>query len=303
MPFFRVRVSLVLVCLATLSACGSGDGEPAEATGNTELNAIIRSLGPLPVLSVEYTVNCVSDQDTGVPNEVRLDGELEPANDSAAKIGMLDTLSETWTGFVDLPPGSCLIQLRGRDADGEVICTAAVSFSVVADTAIQVVVPLACRSSGYPPVREMDFNVCPDLLALSCDELDPLEASTSCEVRFGDSDDTCGPSCDPQTCTVSPEGLSCAPGPDPGVSTTITCTDGLLDCTGDGLPDPSCFIDRNPSNALPEFVEASFSVACVPREPDSTLGMTITCTAVTSDGDIDCDKRQVIRLDCPDPGP
>ena len=142
MSLCSVRPSPALVCLAMLGACGSDDGAETDTTGNTELNAIVRSQGSSPVESVEYTVHCVSDEDSGAPDEVRLDGELELADSQAVKTGLLETVSERWTGFLDLLPASCSIQLRGRDDDGEVICTADVSFSVVADTATQVVVLL-----------------------------------------------------------------------------------------------------------------------------------------------------------------
>jgi hypothetical protein len=294
-----VKSGLAVFALALLAACGGRGGAPVDAMESIELTAILESVGPLPVESVEYTVRCVGDEDSDAPDATRFDGVLEPANGRAAKVGMLDHVRETWAGSLELPPGSCSIQIRGRDGDGEVVCTAEVPFSVVANTATQVIVPLPCASPGIPLPREA--NRCPDLLELSCDDLDPVEASTSCVVRFRDSDDTCASACDPQSCTVSPDGLVCTPGPDPGVSTTITCTDGLLHCTGDDIPDPYCPIDANTSNTVSEIREGSFIAACVPPEPDSTVGMDITCTAVTTDGDLDCNKTKVIIVDCPDP--
>lgn len=143
------RRCLASLCLGILVACGSNDAGPADATESIELSAIIQGLGPLPVEGVEYSVRCLGDEGSAVPDEFQLDGALEPANSRAVKTGMLDILRETWTGFMDLPPGSCWMQLRGRDDDGEVICTADVPFSVVAGTATQVVVPLPCSSPGY----------------------------------------------------------------------------------------------------------------------------------------------------------
>ena len=307
MPFHPSRRCLALLCLGTLVACGSEEAGAAGATESIELNAVVRGLGLLPE-SVEYSVQCLGDEGSAVSGEVRVDGELEPANSRAVKTGMLDaSQSETWTGLIDLPPGSCLMQLRGRDDDGEVICTTEVPFAVVADTTTQVVAPISCSSAGLPPVSESSFNVCPDLLALSCDELDPLAASTSCVVSFRDYDNTCDRGCDPQTCVADGTvGLMCTPGPDPGVSTTIICTNAVLDCRGDGTPDAACIINADTPGARLEaddtFV-ADFFVGCVSPAAGGMPGATITCTAVTSDGDLDCDMSRVLTVDCPDPEP
>lgn len=302
MPVRRVRTCLVLLCLGALVACGAGDGDSA-ATESIELSTILQSLGPSPAMSVEYTVNCVGDGGSGAPDGVRIDGELEPANDRTVKTGMLDMQTETWTGFVDLPPGSCSVQLRARDSDGEVVCTANLRFSVVANTPAHLIVPLEC---GRITVGGFNINYCPDLLAFRCDEIDPMTEDASCLVSFRDEDSTCAQSCDPQTCTPSPEGLDCTEGPDPGVSTTITCIDALLDCTGDGTPDPSCTINsKTPgvSREVNDTLVADFFVACLPPASADMPGATITCTALTSDGDLDCDRTKLITVNCPDAGP
>lgn len=305
MPFDSSRKGLALLCLGILVACGSDDRRQTDAIESIELSAIIESPGSLPE-SVEYSVRCLSDEDSTEPGEVKLDGELAPARNRDVKTGMLDLpRSGTWTGFIDLPPGSCWMQVRGRDDDGEVICTAQVPFSVVAGTATQVVVPLSCPSAGLPLFPETSFNVCPNLLALRCDELDPLQASTSCLVSFLDYDNTCDRGCDPQTCVADGTvGLMCAPGPDPGVSTTINCTNAVLDCTGDGAPDASCtFNSATPGARLgtDDTLMANFFVECIPPASGGMPGATITCTAVTSDGDLDCDMSRVVTVDCPDP--
>lgn len=295
---------LLLLCLAILMACGTGDGDTSGAAEGIELNAIVQSWGPLPALSVEYTVSCVHHDASAMPDELRLEGNLEPLHARAAKLGMLDIESETWVAFLDLPPGSCSMQLRGRDDDGEVICTAELPFSVPANTVTQVSVLLECASPGFPLDRE--FNICPDLVALRCDELDPLTESTTCAVSFRDEDQTCGPGCDPQTCTVSPQGLSCTPGPDPGVWTIITCADAVLDCTGDGIADPFCTFDAEmpgiPSEGTDALV-ASFFVECLPPSSNGMPSVTATCTALTSDGDVDCDKTKLVTVSCPEPSP
>jgi hypothetical protein len=301
------------------------------------------------------------------------DGSCETVADFGASPGnqpLPNNQSEIWQGYEDLPPGPCNMQIRARDNDGEVICTTDEGFFVTADVTVKVNLILYCQTSFQAPVGSADFdatfsfnvgNFCPDLFILNCVDTDPvpaellpppnpLIAATTCEVRFRDGDSTCGNNCDPQDCNPSATGLSCTPGPNPGVSTTITCTDSgggnsaLLDCTGDGAPDASCTIAGDTFGLLPEFLEgvapgtpipcatdafcqgvlgnlpdavcvgglcdfaatnprlnASFVVACAPPGPPffGTPGATITCTAVTTDGDIDCDKTKTVTVSCP----
>ncbi|MBW2381143.1 MAG: hypothetical protein JRG70_16625, partial [Deltaproteobacteria bacterium] len=212
---------------------------------------------------------------------------------------------------------------------------------------------LICDVSFQAPVGTLDvdatfsFNVgnfCPDLFVLNCYDSDPTEqqvlpppnpplAATGCEVRFRDGDSTCGQNCDPQVCTPTATGLSCVPGPDPGVSTTITCNAAaLLDCEGDGIPDGSCTINADTLGTLPEFLDgvvpcvtavdcgvpdatcdggfcdfsasnpnlnANFFLACVPPALGGIPGATIVCTAETTDGDLDCNKVKIVNVNCP----
>ena len=60
------------------------------------------------------------------------------------------------------------------------------------------------------------------------------------------------------------------------------CVDGLCDF----------------SAAAPSL-SASFVVACIPPEDSEFLpGTPATCYVVVTDGDVDCDKTEVIDLDC-----
>jgi len=141
---------------------------------------------------------------------------------------------------------------------------------------------------------------------LACGELDSLTDNASCEVRFRDYDGTFNQGCDSQTCTVGPQGLTCTPGPDPGVSTIITCANAVLDCTGDGIPDPSCTINSDTPGTISEVDDtfvANFYVACVSPASGGTPGAAITCTANTSDGDLDCDAIKIVAVSCPDLSP
>ncbi|MEM8609940.1 MAG: hypothetical protein AAGF92_22800, partial [Myxococcota bacterium] len=225
-----------------------------------------------------------------------------------------------WQGFMDLPPTTgCTVQLRARDADNEVICTSTVAFDISADTTTKVNVLMDCQISFQAPVGMLDldadfsFNVsnyCPDLFIFNAIDPTPIEqsaggtpvASTSVEVRFRDADSTCGESCDPQTCVPSADGISCTAGPDPGVSTTITCVGGELDCDGDpATVDTECVLDGDELGVLAgsTIANASAFVSCIPPSRGGIPGEVITCTAVTTDGDLDCNKSKLLEITCP----
>ena len=91
------------------------------------------------------------------PDEVRLDGNLEVVDGRPAPPGSTLANSEIWQGFMDLPPGPCTVQLRARDGDGEVICTATEPFNIVADTTTKVDIVLICDISFQAPVGQRDF--------------------------------------------------------------------------------------------------------------------------------------------------
>ena len=245
---------IVLACIGSLAACTSGEGGTA---GNTEVNVVVPngydagSSAPalIDIQDVEYTVDCAGNNDTfldnnaSFPDEVTLNGNLEVQDgrtNAAAIYGdpAIDGQAEIWQGFMDLPPGPCTIELRARDNDGEVICTAQEPFNIAADSTTKVNIVLICDISFQAPVGMLDldgtfsFNVgnfCPDLFILNCIDSLPQEAvvlpppnppiaGTGCQVRFRDGDSTCGAGCDPQTCVPNgTAGLTCTPGPDPGV--------------------------------------------------------------------------------------
>ncbi|MEM9728390.1 MAG: hypothetical protein AAF997_07380, partial [Myxococcota bacterium] len=292
---------------------------------------------PFDIQIVEYTLVCDDgidydptenpDIDGGalVDDDVTLNGNLEVLNTPGGPSTDQDfgpDLDEVyvWQGFMDLPPtAGCTVQLRARDGDGEVICTSTVTFDISTDTTTKVNVLMDCQISYQAPVGMLDldadfsFNVsnyCPDLFVFNAVDAAPVEqgtggipvAATSIEVRFRDADNTCGQSCDPQTCVPSADGLSCTPGPDPGVSTTITCTGGELDCDGDpNTAETECVLDGDVLGVLggDAIVNASAFVSCVPPSVGGIPGAVITCTAVTTDGDLDCNKTKALTVTCP----
>jgi len=267
-----------------------------------------------------------------------------------------DGRAEVWQGFMDLPIGPCTVQLRARDGDGEVICSATEGVEILPSTTTKVNLLMICDTSFQAPVGMLDVdatfsfvvgNFCPDLFVLNCVDSTPAEAdiglpvpiaTTDCEVRSRDVDEQCGQSCDPQVCTETPEGLDCAPDPaflNPGVTTTVTCTDLWIDCNGDlglsqstGAPcatDADCDASNNElCNPLTGacFVNActfagdltgsvgggsdpsangNFRAICIPAAAGGTPGVEGQCTAVTTDGDEDCNKTKQLSLpiDCP----
>lgn len=305
MPSRPYKTCLLLLCLACVLACGT-DGGTASTTETIELRVLLETLGPsdrLDVQDVEYSIVCVGDEDSAEPDEIRWWPGLEVSDGQSVTLGMLEVHTETWSGYFDLPHGPCSLQLRARDNDGDFVCATVVRFSVEANAPAQLIVPFQCERNR---VHEFGVNRCPELLALRCGELDPMTDVASCELSFRDEDNTCNGSCDPQTCMPSSVGLMCSPGPDPGVSTTITCTESVLDCTGDGIRDPSCTIDSSAEGVTVEADHtrvADFFVGCIRPGYSNTPTETITCTAVTTDGDHGCDTTRLVTLNCPDWSP
>jgi len=351
-------------------ALGNGLASPDGQNGSTAPSVF-------DIQTVEYTINCTgTDSDFlddpiagDLPNDgaVQINGNLEVVDDRTNTLlnsplgdGSFGTArpgdgAEIWQGFMDLPVGPCTIQLRARDGDGEVICTATESFNIVVDTTSKVNLVLICDVSFQAPVGMLDVdatfsfvvgNFCPDLFVINCNPQDesltittnPLTgqelSAAGCQTRYRDVDSTCGEGCDPQFCPVIASGFDdCFWDPDgnelddsppntagntgPDVTTTVTCTGGAsaIDCTGTGTPAASCTFtgdttgnigDPAPGPLAPG--EGGFFVACAlfdddgdPLTPDVpvTPGAVVTCTAVTTDGDNDCDKTKTVEVTCP----
>ena len=275
------------------------------------------------------------DNGASFDDAVTINGNLEvnEANPAEAP-GINPSSADVFQGFMDLPPGNCSAELRARDADGEVICSDREGFTVTADSSIQVNLVMYCDLSFQAPVGMADiagtfsFNVanfCPDLIVLNCLESFPAEptdadgnstgpATTACEVRLRDGDSSCGTACDPQTCEADGEnGLICtqpggpdlpsgfSPGPDPGTTTTITCAGAAMDCGLNGtFGRTTCTYDGDQLGTLAVndgivANPAAFGVSC----EGQLAGAAVTCTAVTTDGDLDCNKTKVVSFECP----
>jgi hypothetical protein len=87
----------------------------------------------------------------------------------------------------------------------------------------------------------------------------------------------------------------------------VTCTDAFLDCQGDGTPDASCTFTGDTEGTLgqqpPSFPGVpgvgGFFLTCIPPALGGSPGVTAVCTAVTTDGDLDCDKTKTVEVTCP----
>lgn len=350
---------VVLACIGTLAACTSGDGGPG---GNTQLNIIIpngsdngsSAPGALDVTSVEYSINCEGgEQGGGFLDGSTFDDSLPVQGNIEVEDGSNPPIAQ---GFMDIPPGDCLVQLRARDDDGEVICTGdnfldtAENQNVDAGEFQVVTIVLVCDVSFQAPVGNLDVrgdfdytvgNFCPDLIVLNCvdsalfptpegcelntppncvDAGPDVAGQTSCEVRYRDGDGGCGDGCDPQDCSDDGSGFLTCTRPDPPVDqndvaltsdgsggylsrTTITCDGGVLDCDNDGtFGDTSCTFDGDQLGTLPTNAPiipnpAGFGIQC------NESGVDVTCTALTTDGDRDCNKTKVVTVECPGASP
>jgi exonuclease III len=293
---------------------GSGTTSALDPNGSSSPSGI-------DIQSVEYTINCLGtplsfldDPLDTLPNDgaVQINGNLEVVDGRTDAQGPIPPEfgtarpldgAEMWQGFMDLPVGPCTIQLRARDGDGEVICTATESFSIQVDTTSKVNLVLICDVSFQAPVGMLDVdatfsfvvgNFCPDLFVINCNPQDenftiinsPLDgqeiSAGGCQTRYRDVDSTCGESCDPQCCEETPEGLACTqpggptlpgacgdPGPDPGVSATVTCASTtaafpgipvcVMDCDVNGVPD---FVLASPTTPCPTLAECAVGDTC-----------------------------------------
>lgn len=291
----------VLGTSVALLACSSADS----TTGVTALSVVVPdgSGDASDIQKVQYLISCNGNNDTFLDNnasfddEVIISGDLEVVDGRTS--GSPASPTEIWQGFMDLPPGPCVLQLSALDADGERICVVDHTFYVVADDTTKVDLILLCDISFQSPVGFLDIdgtfsfvvgNFCPDLFVLNALGTVSPEGTIEVQVRGRDGDSSCGQSCDPQTCDTGVVPPICTPGPDPGVSITLTTSTGDFDCDQDGFTDgPTCVLLGD------QLTTGNVGFAFDPSEP----GVSATITATISDGDIDCDKTKALEITAP----
>ncbi len=235
---------------------------------------------------VDYRITCAGTTLGSAPIPPSGAGGDYAYNDSVDVSGAFEIVDARnpliWQAITDLPPGPCTASLsvyRG----GQVACLGSHPFTVLETSTTMVDITLLCELSiGMPDGTgdtegQFQFeigNECPRLFDLTAHPyaIPVSAASTLVQVVAQDPDGTCGNNCDPQTCTDANPPV-CTPGPDPGLTTTLSAPVGSFD---------------DPSGALTTY-------HCDPAFPGP-----IEICVVASDGDLDCDKTACIAVDCPD---
>lgn len=281
---------LALLCSVCLVAACNGNG----AAGNTEIRLTIGSeFGPdsgsaaFEADRVDYRVTCSGTAPGSQPIPPSGAGGAVTYDDSVDISGSLQIVDgndpPVWQTFTNLPPGDCTASFSVYRND-QVACLGSEDFTVLADDTTTLNITLLCELSidipDAPSDADGDFqfeigNECPKLFDFTAQTVDiPLgQDSTLVAVSAQDIDGTCGSRCDPQTCTDDNPPV-CTPGPDVGLTTTISAVVGDLD-------DPNA---------------AFTTYTCDPAFP----GPMQVCVTV-SDGDQDCDKTECLVVNCPDP--
>ena len=284
----RSRNLAALLSIGLFAACAQ-DG----VAGNTEIQLTIgNGLGAqsgqaaFEADRVDYRITCAGTAPGSAPIPPSGAGGDYAYNDSVDVSGAFEIVDARnpliWQAITDLPPGPCTASLsvyRG----GQVACLGSHPFTVLETSTTMVDITLLCELSiGVPDGTgdtegQFQFeigNECPRLFDLTAHPYAiPVSAtSTLVQVVAQDPDGTCGNNCDPQTCTDANPPV-CTPGPDPGLTTTLSAAVGSFD---------------DPSGALTTY-------HCDPAFPGP-----IEICVVASDGDLDCDKTACIAVDCPD---
>lgn len=125
----------------TVMTCQDYPGLPGNASLAVELPGLVPGVD---VETVEFTIDCDGggtaffESTPEFSEEVTINGNLEVVDDPDGS-GM-----GVWNSFFDLPPGPCTMQLRARDPDGEVICTASDGFIIAPSQTTKVQIVLLC---------------------------------------------------------------------------------------------------------------------------------------------------------------
>ena len=138
----RTRWCLFLLLSGAL-ACGSAESmdiDPETIPYDSTATTITVEMPTDSTESLEYSIRCLeSENQTKIgqtdtsPGEVVAEGVFEPAGVG----GDLQQPTTVWRALVDLPPGSCFIDLRARNGNGELVCTATESVFVASDAPTQ----------------------------------------------------------------------------------------------------------------------------------------------------------------------
>ena len=277
---------VALSCIALSAAC-DGSGDAAAPEGNTEVDIVISAPGSQPdeltieVDFVSYRIACPASGLTPYDDSIEMYGSFEINENQSTPV---------WQFVTDLPPALCTIALWVF-YDDEVVCSGSKSQVIVEDgdpsTTNKFSIDLECtlsanNASGDLEVdadfTEVHGNYCPQLVWLGAAPpvLTPGgPAVVNVQTSSFDLDLSCGQNCDPQTCDFGTVPQTCTPGPDNGLTSTLSAPSGK-----GSFADPSAF---------------DTTYTCDPLAP----GPTEICVLV-SDGDLECDQMRCITVDCPD---
>lgn len=125
--------TLLVACALTLVACDSSDGQMSFEPPGTTLTVMFLTFGTdvIPVESIDYTIGCLPRTHSSINNEPQ-DSQIviEGALDLDGRIEDSEGVTYFWRSFLELPEDTnCLVQLRARDEDGEIIWTATETFA------------------------------------------------------------------------------------------------------------------------------------------------------------------------------
>ncbi len=157
------------------TACGVSDANPNSVAVTVFAPSGGASLvdGSRPSLSwsLEYLVSCNASADDPLGAE----GSLEQVDRALLE---LDGPTTVWKGIVEFEPGHCTIQLRARDADGEVVCTYSESLTFGAELPSEAYFDMICYAScptiSFPRSETVVKTTCAPVggLILSAETLD-----------------------------------------------------------------------------------------------------------------------------------
>jgi len=282
-----LRKSIILMVALSFALSAACSGEPTDgapsATDNTEVNLLITDPDmaaeelALLIDFVSYRITCPDSGLTPYSDSVDLTGNFEINYSSDPPV---------WELVTDLPPAFCTIALWVFYGD-EVVCLGSESVEIIEDgdptTMNKVNIELVCSLSVVPPSGDVDIdadfelvngNYCPQLFWLGWYP-SPDPGVFNIQTSSTDIDGTCGQNCDPQTCDFNSNPPACTPGPDPGLSSTLSAPAG--------------------NGSFGDVSASETTYACDPLVP----GPTEICVLV-SDGDLDCDRTRCMTIECPD---
>lgn len=279
----RLFIRMVaLSCIAFGTACG-GDSPEVSLTQDTEVDLFITDPASaseelaLLIDFVSYMIACPASGLAPYDDSVNIAGTFEINHAANPPVWQLAT---------NLPLSTCTVALWVYYED-EVVCSGTQSLPLIDDgdasTTNKINIVLECTLSVDSISGDADIdssfdlvhgNYCPRLFWLGAVPSAGDPAVMNVEATFLDEDAGCGQNCDPRTCDVNANPPTCAPAPDPGLTSTLFAP------AGNGT-----FTDASAANT---------TYNCDPLFP----GPTDLCIVV-SDGDLECDRTRCLTVDCP----